>query len=776
MPMIGASVARVEDERFLRGEGRYVADLTLPFMAEALIVRSPHPHARIVSIDARSALARADVLAVVTAADLPPDLPPIPCRIPTHGDMAPFLQHVLARDIVRYVGEPIAVVVASSRAAAEDAAEDIAIDWDRLPVVASFAAALKPDAPKIHAAGNIASRWGYDLGNVDQALASAAAIVRETFAIQRHSAMPLETRGLLASYDRARRLLEVHGPTKVPHTNRALLAGMLRMGEADIRFIEPDVGGSFGARGEFYPEDFLIPWLSIRLKRPIRWIEDRFEHFSAINHSREATFDVTAAADADGIITAFDIRLVADLGAYIRTHGDVVPSHASASFPGPYRVRNYRAQAIAALSNKTPCGTVRAPGMFEANFARERAVDLLADKLAIDRADIRRRNLIRPGDMPWAVGTESVRRPTIFDSGDFPAVFERALSEFGWDQPLPPGAGPIRRGRGIAALVEPSAFGPFEGARLAIDPHGHVLVASGCSSQGQGHETVLAQVAADVLGVPLERITVRHGDTGLIPFGGGSYASRTAVMSGHAVHSAALAVKEKAIRTAAQKMEVAEEDLRLVDGRVELVGAPGLNMTLGAIARIMTPGNTELLKPPTVANIPDHDGLSATAYIRAVPSGTAVFSVHAAEVAVDEGTGQITVERYLVAADVGRAINPMLVEGQLVGGVVQGLGGTLLEEIAYGDDGQLQTGTFADYMLPSANEAPPIKALVIENVRSSSNPLGVKGVGEVGPSGVAAAIGNAVAHAIGKGARINTLPLTPERILDAATISQSFRT
>ena len=377
--------------------------------------------------------------------------------------------------------------------------------------------------------------------------------------------------------------------------------------------------------------------------------------------------------------------------------------------------------------------------------------------------------------MPWAVGTESVRRPTIFDSGDFPAVFERALSEFGWDRPLPPGAGPVRRGRGIAALVEPSAFGPFEGARIAIDPHGHVQVASGCSSQGQGHETVLAQVAADVLGVPLERITVRHGDTGLIPFGGGSYASRTAVMSGHAVHSAAVAVKEKAIRTAAQKMEVAEEDLRLVDGQVELVGAPGLNMTLGAIARIMTPGNTELLKPPTLANIHDHEGLSATAYIRAVPSGTAVFAVHAAEVAVDEGTGQITVERYLVAADVGRAINPMIVEGQLVGGVVQGLGGTLLEEIAYGDDGQLQTGTFADYMLPTVHEAPPIKALVIENVRSATNPLGVKGVGEVGPSGVAAAIGNAVAHAIGRGARINTLPLTPERMLDAATICQNSR-
>jgi carbon-monoxide dehydrogenase large subunit/6-hydroxypseudooxynicotine dehydrogenase subunit gamma len=580
--------------------------------------------------------------------------------------------------------------------------------------------------------------------------------------------MPVETRGLLASYDGSRRLLEVFGPTKVPHTNRALLAAMLRIPEGAIRFIEPDVGGSFGARGEFYPEDFLIPWLSLRLRRPIRWIEDRFEHFSAINHSREATFEVTAAADADGILTAFDVRLVADLGAYIRTHGDVVPSHSAAFFPGPYRVRNYRVEAFAALSNKTPSGTMRAPGMFEANFARERIVDLLAGKLAIDRVEFRLRNLIRPEQLPWLVGTESVRRPAIFDSGDFPAVLERAVAEFGWNTPLP-AQGPIRRGRGIAVVVEPSAFGPFEGARLEVDANGFVQVISGCSSQGQGHETVLAQVVAEVLTVPLERIFVRHGDTGLIQFGGGSYASRTAVMSGNAVHAAAIAVKDKAIRIAAKKLEVAEEDLRLAAGRVELVGASGLNLTLGAIARLASPGNPEMLAAPAEENIPDSDGLSATNYIRAVPSGTSVFAVHAAEVAVDVETGAVEVERYLVAADIGRALNPLIVEGQLVGGVVQGLGGTLLEQLGYDRQCQPQTGTFADYLLPSAHEAPPIRAIVIENARSPTNPLGVKGVGEVGPSGVAAAIGNAVAHAVRAGSAINMLPLTPVRILAAVS-------
>ena len=765
--MIGARIRRVEDERFLRGEGRYVADLDIPFAAEAYVVRSPHPHARIGRIETGAALAHPGVVAVVTAADLPENLPTIPCRIPCHGDMTPFLQHIMARDVVRYVGEPVALVVAESRAIAEDAAETIEIAWEPLRVVADAAAAMEANAARLHAAGNIASRWEFDLGDVDAALTGSAVTVTETFSVQRHSAMPLETRGLLAHFDRARRMLEVFGPTKVPHTNRALLAAMLNKPEGGIRFVEPDVGGSFGSRGEFYPEDFLIPWLAIRLRRPIRWIEDRVEHFAAINHSRECRFAVTAGASADGLLTGFDVTIVADLGAYIRTHGDVVPSHASACFPGPYRVRNYRVNATAALSNKTPSGTLRAPGMFEANFARERVVDMLAGRLGLDPAEFRRRNLIRPEEMPWTVGTESVRRPTIFDSGDFPGNFERALAEFGWGKPLEQEGGPVRRGRGMAALVEPSGLGPFEGARIEVDARGNVQVLSGCSTQGQGHETSLAQIAAEVLTVPLERITVRHGDTGLIPFGGGSYASRTAVMSGHAVYAAALAVKEKALRTAAAKLECAEHDLQLVDGQIELVGAASLNISLGNVARLLLPGNPEMLAPPTARNIDDNDGLAASSFIRAVPSGTSVFAVHLAEVAVDRDTGQIRVERYVVVADVGRAINPLIVEGQLVGGVVQGLGGTLLEEIAYTAEGNLQTGTFADYLLPSVNDAPPIRAVVLEQAKSPTNPLGIKGVGEVGPSGVAAAIGNAVADALGHEARVNALPLSVARVLFA---------
>ena len=298
----------------------------------------------------------------------------------------------------------------------------------------------------------------------------------ESYSIQRHTGMPLETRGLLAEFNHATGFLEMHGPTKVPHTNRAILARMLRISESQIRFMEPDVGGSFGSRGEFYPEDFLISWAAVRLRRPIRWIEDRLEHFAAINHSREMTLELAACADSDGMLSGFDVRLMSDMGAYIRTHGDVVPSHASAYFLGPYQIRNYRCQATAALSNKTPTGTMRAPGMFEANFARERAIDALAEQLGLGALEIRRRNLIRPNQLPWQVGTTSVGRPVIYDSGDYRAVLDRAAAEFGWEKPPAPANAPFRRGRGMAALAEPSGFGLFEGARIEVDAQGMVTV------------------------------------------------------------------------------------------------------------------------------------------------------------------------------------------------------------------------------------------------------------------------------------------------------------
>ena len=764
---IGDRIERVEDERFLRGEGRFVADLRVPFMVEAYILRSPHPHARMAVRSAAAARDLAGVEAVYTDADLPENLPPIPCRIPTHGDLQPYLQHVLAKGVGRYVGEPVAVIVATSRAIAEDAAELVEIDWEPLEPVASAEAGLDPSVASIHPPGNRAGRWGFDLGDVPGALEAAAAIVHGTFSIQRHTAMPLETRGLLAVYDHGRHVLDVHGPTKVPHTNRGILASMLNMAEGAVRMVEPDVGGSFGARGEFYPEDFLIPWAATRLRKPVRWIEDRVEHFAAINHSRESVFEVTAAADRNGVITAFDVKLVADMGAYIRTHGDVVASHAAASFPGPYRVRNYRIDAAIVMTNKTPTGTLRAPGMFEANFARERSVDRLAVKLGLAPDEMRRRNLIPPSAMPWAVGTESVKRPTIFDSGDYPDVFERSLDAAGWGAPQPKSEGQTRRGRGMAVLVEPSGLGPFEGVRVEVDPGGRVHIVSGSSNQGQGHETMLAQIAGEILTLPLDRFLVRHGDTALIPYGGGSYASRTAVLGGSAVHAAASEVRGKALRAAAKKFDVGEQALELVDGQVRLRGSDAPGLPLGALARMLAPGNPELLPPPSETAIPDNRGLAATAYIRGVPGGASSFAVHIADVAVDTETGAVEVERYFVGCDVGRIINPLICEGQIIGGVVQGLGGTFLEQLAYAEDAQLQTGTLADYLLPSVHEAPPVAMLIVEGNRAPGNPLGVKGIGEVGPSGVPAAIGNAIAAALGRDCGLDTLPFTFERVLRA---------
>lgn len=764
---IGKRIVRVEDERFLRGEGRFTADYTLPFMLEAHIVRSPYAHATIGSINLEEAMALTGVHAVFTSADLPAGLPPIHCRIPTHGDLTPYLQYPLARDRVRYVGEPIAVIVAETRAIAEDAAELIEIDFEALAPITDPARALEPDAEQIHEVGNLAGRWGFDLGDVGTALKEAAFTASGRFSIQRHSAMPMETRGLLATYDAGRNLLDIYGPTKVVHTNRNMLAAMLGMGEAEIRMIEPDVGGSFGARGEFYPEDYLIPFAAIRLKRPVRWIEDRVEHFAAINHSRDSTFDVTVAADADGIITAFDVKLVTDMGGYIRTHGDVVPSHAAASFPGPYRIRNYRMDAMTVMTNKTPTGTYRAPGMFEANFARERVIDRLAAKMGIDPADLRSRNLILPEQMPWHVGTESVKRPTIFDSGNFPLIMERALEAYGWDIPFEREVDGWKRGRGICALVEPSGLGPFEGVRIEVDQHGKVQIFSGSSNQGQGHETVLAQIASEILTVPMEKIRLRHGDTGIITFGGGTYASRTAVIGGSAVHSASVGIRDKALAAAARKFGLAVEEIELREGAIWQAGKNEPLATLGEVARMLMPGNQELLVTPSAGNVPDNDGLVVTSYVRAVSAGAAVFGVHIADVLVDPETGQTKVERYLVACDVGRQLNPLIVEGQIVGGVVQGLGGTFLEELAYNEDGQLTTGTFADYLMPNVYDVPPITSLVFEESPALTNVLGVKGVGEVGPSGVGAAIGNAIANALATDTGLDSLPFTPERVLQS---------
>jgi CO/xanthine dehydrogenase Mo-binding subunit len=756
--MIGTRVKRREDPRLLRGQGRFVDDVVRPGMLHVAIVRSPHAHAAIRAIDAGPAAAVSGFVRCLTAADVGV-VKPIPVRMGAADGFAPYLQPPIAHAVVRYVGEPVAVVLATSRYAAEDAAELVHVDWEPRPAVSRAQDALDPTASGAHPAGNVVTRWAVTLGDVAAAFRDADAVVRERFTIHRQTAVPMETRGLVAEFDAGRRQITVWGPTKVPYFNRGVLSAMLGLGESSIHFIEGDVGGGFGARGEFYPEDLLVPLAAMLTGRPVKWIETRREHFLTINHSRGETFEIAVAGRRDGTLLGIDAALVHDLGAYVRTHGTIVAGLSAAHLPGPYLLPSYRCAVTCVTTNRTPMATMRGPGLFEPNFARERALDLLARELRIDAVEIRRRNLVPPERIPYHVGTRVGPIETLYDSGDFPKMFAQALdvARVAATRPRPPGR---LRGFGVAAIAEPSGFGPFESARVEIDTDGSVHVYTGATSQGQGHETTLAQVCAEVLGLGLDAITVVHGDTQLMKYGVGTFASRAAVTAGSAVLRASERLRERALRLAAPRLEAAPDDLVLADGRVHVAGFPDRFLNLGEVARMATPAYRGAAGE---APIDDGNGLSETYYFH-VTEETSGFAVHTAEVAVDPETGVVDVERYVVAVDAGRALNPTLVEAQLVGGAVQGISGALREELVHDEQGQLLSGTLMDYSLPAAADIGPIEPLIFES-HTPSNPLGAKGVGEGGISGSGAAVANAVADALSRlGARITELPLTPERV------------
>lgn len=768
MKFIGRSVKRREDPRLLTGRGRYVADIERPHMVSAVVLRSPHAHARIRGIDARRAKSFPGVLDCIAFPDIKECAASIPVRMGPRPVLVPYLQRPLAEDRVRYVGEPVAVIVATHQYVAEDARELIDVDYEPLPAVLDAAQAVMPGSPALYPEGNLADSWSVDLGDIGRALREAAHVIRREFTIHRHTGVPIETRGLVAEQDEGRGVLTVWGPTKVPYFNRQVLAGMLSIGEDQIHFIEPDVGGGFGVRGEFYPEDFLVPFLAMRLRRPVRWIEDRLEHFMSINHSREQHWKLAVAVDSEGRLLGLDAVLINDHGAYIRTHGTLVPTVAAAHLPGPYRIPNYRCRVSCVMTNKTPTGTMRAPGLYECNFVRERALDMIAAELRIDPVELRRRNLIQRDQMPYTVGTAIVGVPVVFDTGDFPSVFDRALEIVGYRHLLEESrkenaSNPdVRVGVGLACLVEPTGWGPFESAKVQVTPAGNIHVYTGATSLGQGQETTLAQVCAEVLRVPMDHIVVRHGDTALMPYGVGTYASRAAVMAGSAVHYASLKLKDRILRVAAEHLEAGTEDLVLEDGRVSVKGVPNRGYSLREVAALAGPAR----KPgrhPDAQMARDIDALEAIHYHH-VTHETSSFGVHVAVVAVDAKTGLVTTRRYALVCDVGRAINPVIVEGQLVGGVIHGLGGTLLEELVYDERGQLLTANFMDYLLPGAGECPKVEITILEEATSPSNPLGVKGVGEAGTSGAGAALANAVANALGPGVEITRLPLNPKRL------------
>lgn len=762
MKLIGASIKRVEDRRLLAGAGRFVADLRRPGMVSAVVVRSPHAHARLARIDTRAARALAGVLDCLTFHDVTPPLGVIPMRMASRPELNRYLQSPLAADVVRYVGEPVAVVVAIDQYVAEDARDLVEVEYEPLPAVVDAREAMRPESPTVHPDGNVASAWAVDSGDVERAIRNAPHVFRRRFAVGRDTALPMETRGLLAEWDAGREVVTVWGVTKVPYFNRRVLAELMGIGEDQIHFIEPDVGGGFGARGEFYPEDFLVPFLARRLGGPVRWIEDRREHFLATNHSREQHWDLTIATDGDGRLLAVDAAFVNDMGAYIRTHGTMVPSSSAAHVPGPYHLEHYRCRVSCVMTNKTPTGTMRGPGLFEVGFVRERALDMMAAELGLPPEEIRRRNLVRPEQMPYIVGAASASVPVVFDSGDFPAIFERALAHADYRGLLArcreanARPGPARLGVGITCFAEPSGRGPFESARVELGLSGKIHVYTGAGSQGQGQATTLAQVCAEVLDVPHGDVVVHLGDTRLMPYGEGTYASRTTVMAGSAIYRASQRLREKILRAAAAQLEASPADLVVKDGRILVAGAPAHGCTLRDVAALVVPPAPPIA-PDLVAP------LDALEYHR-TSEMTFSFSVHVALVEVDTQTGMVTPLRYVLVCDVGRAVNPLLVEGQLVGGVVYGLGGALLEELVYDDAGQLLTTTFVDYLVPGAAECPVIDVLVLEEGGVTSNPLGVKGVGETGTSGAGAALANAVAHALGPDVEIRSLPVTPGRL------------
>jgi carbon-monoxide dehydrogenase large subunit len=759
MKAIGRPLKRREDPRLLTGRGTYAADFRLPRMLQAAVLRSPHPHARLGAIRPAAALERPGVIRVITAQDLG-DIGRIPMRLAPRPGLAQCLQPPLAREKVRYVGEPVAVVIAEDRYVAEDALERIQVDYEPLPPVAGARAALEAGAPVLHAAigGNLVDRLETRAGDAAAAMAGAAHRVRARLSVQRHTGVPLETRGLTAAFDAGSGVLRLWGVAKVPHFNRRVLADLLGHPEHLIHFVELEVGGGFGIRGEFYPEDLVVPWAARALGRPVQWIEDRREHLMAANHSRQQEHDVEIGFDRDYRIVALIDRFTADLGAYIRTHGVVVPELTAALFPGPYRVPHYTSEARCALTSKTPTGTYRGPGRYEGTFVRERLLDLAAARLGIDRLELRRRNFVTPAEMPYDVGGSSLAQKTVYDCGDYRSAFEQALTALGWEAARAEQAAARARGRhlglGVASAVEKAGLGPWEYARVEVDATGHVVVYSGVTSVGQGIATALAQVTAEELDVAPDAVTVVHGDSAQVPFGVGAFASRGASVALPAALEAARKVRAKLLSVAAWLLEVHEGDLVLEGGAVHVRGVPDRAVSFRKLARAAVPG------PPGM-----EPGLQAAHFFEA-PRMTYPYGTHAALVEVDMETGGVRILRYAIAWDIGKAVNPLIVDGQLVGALAQGLGGALLEELAYDAEGQILTTTLMDYLMPTAMEMPEATAVrILEETPTPLNPLGAKGAGEGGSSGCGGAIANAVADALAPlGVEITELPLTPDRL------------
>ena len=783
---------RNEDPRLLRGSGAYVDDIDPPGVLHAAILRSPFGHARFTNIDTAAARAHPGVHAVYTAADLGAFNQPAPLVIPhpnlTHGRT----QRPLAEDKVCYIGEAVAMVVADDRYIAEDAVGLIEVDWEPLPAVTDFLKAADTGQALVHddVPNNTAAHFVQVVGDPDGAFLRATYTFEESVYIERSCGSPIEARGVVAAWEPRMRQLTVWDATQAPLTIKNGLANMLGLPEFNVNVIAPDVGGGFGTKiMMFFPEEVLVPWAAIQLDRPVKWTEDRREHFISANQERGQGHTARVAVDAEGHILAVASAFVHDTGAYT-PYGMVVPIITATQLPGPYKVPNYRSEFRVVYSN-TPCvSPYRGAGRPHACFVMERLIDRIARELGLEPNEVRRRNFVQPDEFPWDVGLPfQDGAPTRYDSGNYPAGLQLAeamidVEAFRAEQARARTDGRYL-GLGFAAYVEGTGIGPYEGAHVRIEPSGRVLAVTGLTTQGQGHYTSFAQIVADVLGCDVSDVSVVTGDTSRFNWGAGTFASRALVAAGNAIGEAARLVRTKVLSMAAELLEADVADLELAQGGVRVRGAPGRELTLGALATAANPiryaygdassqAALQLVKPRSGAVLApgEHPGLEAWGFF-APERATWASGQHAAIVEVSLLTGDVRFLRYVVVHDCGVVINPTIVEGQIHGGVAQGIGGALYERLYFDDSGQLINASFMDFLMPTASEIPEIETAHIETP-SPLNPLGVKGVGEAGAIPVPALVAEAIEDALAPfGVRVREMPLSPMRILELITEARS---
>lgn len=783
---MGRSIPMREAEPLLRGQGAYVSDLRFPGMLQAAVLRSPHAHARIRHLDVGAARTLPGVVRVLAGEDIRDAIEPFPSSFEFHPP--PWLQaikpvlkgpraRVLAVDKVVYVGEPVAMVVAEDRYRAEDALDGIAVDYEELSPVVDPEAALAPDAVRVqeNAGDNVVFHFSIAKGEVDRAFETAPHRIEERLHHRRHGGVPMEGRGVVAMAEIRPRRLTVWSSTQVPHSVRRQIAAQLGLAEETIRVVAPHVGGGFGPKVLVYPEEILVPYLALELGRPVQWIEDRREHFISTAHARDQIHYVELAFDNAGRIAALKDRFLLDNGAY-NPMGLTDAYNTAAHLQGPYRIPHLAVTGTCVATNKVPNAPYRGAGRPEAVFVMERCIDRIAGELGLDPAEVRFRNFVQPGEIPYDAGVlYRDGQPVRYDNGDFPDTLTRALDACRYhevrarqklaarerDAHHAGASGHPGRylGVGIGCYTEGTGVGSFEGARVEVDSSGKLRVSVGASGHGQGHETVFAQLAADLWGMTPEDITVVGGDTDAIRYGCGTFASRSTVNAGTAIHEATRQLKEKVRELAGHLLEANPDDLTLRDGRVFVAERPDRGLSLAELAGAAVPGWASRLPEGMEPNL-------EASYYYVPQTVTWANAAHVAVVEVDPGTGEVKLLDYAVAHDSGPAINPRFVEGQVRGGVAQGIGGALYEELVYDELGQLLTGTFLDYLLPGCGEVPDIRQVHL-GTPSPLNPLGLKGIGEGGAIAPPVAVANAVVDALRPLGRmeVSETPVTPERVL-----------